>query len=49
LIAGSVVVLFIRPSEGRWMLVIGVAGAFLALRRDFMRLWKAWWKKHGSE
>ena len=49
LIAGSVVVMFIWPSEGRWMLAIGTVGAMLALRRDFMRLWKAWWKKHGSE
>ena len=49
LIAGSVVVMFIWPSEGRWMLAIGAAGAVLALRRDYMRLWKAWWKKRGSE
>jgi hypothetical protein len=49
LIVGSVVVMFIWPSEGRLMLVIGTAGAFLALRRDFVRLWKSWWEKHGSE
>ena len=51
LIAGSLVVMFIWPSEGegRWLLAIGAAGALLALRRDYMRLWKAWWKKHGSD
>ena len=51
LIVGSVVVMFIWPSEGegRWLLAIGAAGALLALRRDYMRLWKAWWKKRGSE
>jgi hypothetical protein len=51
LIAGSLVVMFIWPSEGegRWLLAIGAAGALLALRRDYMRLWKAWWKKRGSE
>jgi hypothetical protein len=49
LIAGSVVVMFIWPSEGRWMLAIGFTGAVLAVRRDYMRMWKAWWKKHGSE
>jgi hypothetical protein len=49
LIAGSVVVMFVWPSEGRLMLVIGTAGAVLALRRDFVRLWKDLWKKHDSE
>jgi hypothetical protein len=51
LIAGSLVVMFIWPSEGegRWMLAIGAAGALLALRRDYMRLCKDWWKKRGSE
>ena len=42
LIAGSVVVMFIWPSEGCWMLAVGFAGALLALRRDLMRSWKAW-------
>ena len=49
LIAGSLVVMFIWPSEGRWMLAIGTVGAMLALRRDFMRSWRAWWEKHGND
>jgi hypothetical protein len=39
----------ISPSAGHWMFVAGIAGALLAARRDFMRLWKAWWRKHGSQ
>ena len=49
LIAGSLVVMFIWPSEGRWMLAIGFAGALLAVGRDLMRSWKAWWKQHSSD
>ena len=49
LIAGSLVVMLFAPTAGHWMFATGIAGALLTLRRDFMRLWKAWWKKHGSE
>lgn len=49
LIAGSLVVMLFSPSAGHWMFATGVVGAVLAVRRDLMHLWKAWWKKHGSE